>query len=104
MQRALIQYRNPKNYDLVMEALKKAGREDLIGFGPECLIKPRKIGGNGAGNGRNGAYKANSAKSGDKTGAKQTNGKAGGNNTGGKSAGSKAPHKKKTIRNVHKKK
>ena len=32
MQRALIQYRNPKNYDLVHEALIKAGRQDLIGF------------------------------------------------------------------------
>ena len=46
MQRALIQYRNPKNYDLVYEALKVAGREDLIGFGDKCLIKPRKIGKN----------------------------------------------------------
>ena len=43
MQRALIQYRNPANYDLVHEALIKAGRQDLIGFGPRCLIKPRKI-------------------------------------------------------------
>lgn len=42
MQRALIQYRNPKNYDLVKEALLKAGRQDLIGFGKECLIAPRK--------------------------------------------------------------
>ena len=42
MQRALIQYRNPKNYHLVREALEKAGREDLIGFGPECLIRPRR--------------------------------------------------------------
>lgn len=42
MQRALMQYRNPHNYDLVKEALLKAGREDLIGFGPECLIHPRK--------------------------------------------------------------
>lgn len=42
MQRALIQYRNPKNYDLVYEALIKAGRKDLIGFGPKCLIKPPK--------------------------------------------------------------
>ena len=42
MQRALIQYRNPKNYDLVREALKKAGREDLIGFDKKCLIRPRK--------------------------------------------------------------
>lgn len=42
MQRALIQYRNPKNYDLVSEALHLAHREDLIGFGPKCLIRPRK--------------------------------------------------------------
>ncbi len=43
MQRALIQYRNPENYELVKEALIKGGRKDLIGFGPECLIPPRKI-------------------------------------------------------------
>ncbi len=43
MQRALIQYKRPENYDLVKEALVKAGREDLIGFGDECLIPPRKI-------------------------------------------------------------
>ncbi|MFK5883129.1 MAG: YgiQ family radical SAM protein [Candidatus Izemoplasma sp.] len=41
MQRALIQYRNPKNYNLVFKALTKAYRTDLIGFGPNCLIKPR---------------------------------------------------------------
>ena len=40
MQRALIQYRDPKNYDLVKEALIKGHREDLIGFGPKCLIRP----------------------------------------------------------------
>ena len=40
MQRALIQYRDPKNYALVREALEKAGRQDLIGFGKECLIRP----------------------------------------------------------------
>ena len=40
MQRALIQYRNPKNYYLVREALQKAHREDLIGYGPKCLIRP----------------------------------------------------------------
>ena len=45
MQRALLQYKNPSNYHLVVAALKKADREDLIGFGPECLIKP-KHGGN----------------------------------------------------------
>ena len=41
MQRALMQYKNPKNYDLVLMALKKAGREDLIGFEKKCLIRPR---------------------------------------------------------------
>ena len=43
MQRALIQYRNPKNYDLVYEALTQAGRTDLIGFDKKCLIRPRKL-------------------------------------------------------------
>lgn len=43
MQRALIQYRNPKNYELVEEALRKTGRMDLIGFDKHCLIKPGKI-------------------------------------------------------------
>ncbi len=43
MQRALIQYRNPANYNLVYKALKMEHREDLIGFGKECLIPPRKI-------------------------------------------------------------
>lgn len=41
MQRALIQYRDGKNYELVYEALKKAGREDLIGYDKRCLIRPR---------------------------------------------------------------
>ena len=41
MQRALIQYRNPKNYDLVHEALVRAHRTDLIGFEKKCLIRPR---------------------------------------------------------------
>ncbi|MBQ9002236.1 MAG: YgiQ family radical SAM protein [Eggerthellaceae bacterium] len=42
MQRALIQYRNPRNRDLVREALHRAGREDLIGYGPKCLVRPAK--------------------------------------------------------------
>lgn len=42
MQRALIQFRKPQNYKLVLEALQKAGREDLIGFGKKCLIRPRR--------------------------------------------------------------
>ena len=43
MQRALIQYKNPENYDLVKEALLENGRKDLIGFDKKCLIPPRKM-------------------------------------------------------------
>ncbi len=113
MQRALIQYRNPKNYELVEEALKLAHREDLIGFDKKCLIRPRS-------GGRQGEYGVFSGKQGRKTG----NGRAGGNgsSTGktgyktaenrgtggslasGQSAKKAASVKKKTIRNVHKKK
>lgn len=42
MQRALLQYKNPDNYDLVKKALVKAGRKDLIGYGPKCLIAPTR--------------------------------------------------------------
>ena len=51
MQRALVQYRDPKNRELVLEALHKAGRMDLVGYGEKCLIrpsKPRPSGGRGA--------------------------------------------------------
>jgi radical SAM superfamily enzyme YgiQ (UPF0313 family) len=55
MQRALIQYRDPKNYDLVVEALHRAHREDLIGYGPKCLVRPerprQRTGGGRAGGG-----------------------------------------------------
>ncbi|MGI6217896.1 MAG: YgiQ family radical SAM protein [Coriobacteriales bacterium] len=47
LQRALIQYRNPKNHDLVVEALLKAGRGDLIGYGPKCLVRPKNPHGKG---------------------------------------------------------
>ncbi|SHK94751.1 uncharacterized radical SAM protein YgiQ [Anaerocolumna jejuensis DSM 15929] len=60
MQRALIQYRNPKNYDLVEEALTLAGRRDLIGFDKKCLIRPR-----------GGAYHRNSDKSREKASGQQ---------------------------------
>ena len=60
MQRALIQYRDPKNYALVKEALLREGRSDLIGFGAGFLIPPRephahdaKGGRKGTGSGRN---------------------------------------------------
>lgn len=52
MQRALIQYRDPKNYELVKEALQKTGRTDLIGFDKKCLIPPRKTADRGKGNDR----------------------------------------------------
>ena len=80
MQRALIQYRNPKNYDLVHEALVLAHREDLIGFDKKCLIRPRK--GTGA---------PSAIGKGSKPMAKDTKTKT-------------KAKKKSTIRNVHKKK
>lgn len=76
MQRALIQYRNPKNYDLVLEALKTAGRMDLVGYDRRCLIRPRHPNG----------------------------GKSFPSEGGRKSQDNRTPRKKKTIRNVHKKK
>jgi uncharacterized radical SAM protein YgiQ len=84
MQRALIQYRNPKNYDLVVEALKKAGREDLIGFDKHCLVRPRAP--------KSGVLKPGASKPG---GPYEKNK----NRTGQ----GKKNVKKKTIRNVHKK-
>ena len=95
MQRALIQYRNPKNYDLVYEALKKAGREDLIGFEKRCLIRPRNAGYNRPGTA--GGYQGNKGKTSGANGAKPWQ-------KDGRSEKKAAPAKKKTIRNVHKKK
>ena len=54
MQRALIQYRDPKNYDLVVEALHRAHREDLIGYGPKCLVRPERPRARATGAGRGG--------------------------------------------------
>ena len=62
MQRALIQYKNPKNYDLVHKALVQAGREDLIGFGKDALIKPK---------GQNKSYKGNNNRSNYKKGKRK---------------------------------
>lgn len=52
MQRALIQYKKPENYELVKEALIKGNRKDLIGFDKKCLIAPRKQHRNGRKNKR----------------------------------------------------
>jgi hypothetical protein len=42
LQRALLQFNRPQNAPLVREALRTAGREDLIGFSPECLVRPEQ--------------------------------------------------------------
>lgn len=42
IQRALMQYKNPANRVLVLEGLKLAGRMDLVGFGPKCLVRPER--------------------------------------------------------------
>ena len=106
MQRALIQYRNPKNYDLVKEALLKAGREDLIGFDKKCLIRPRNIQGNN--NLGNNGYTGNITKIKSNVKDNTNKRKSGKDNSKSKissSAKEKQANKgKKTIRNVHKKK
>ena len=43
IQRALMQYKNPENRELILEGLKMTGRMDLVGFGPKCLIRPREL-------------------------------------------------------------
>ena len=60
MQRALMQYRAPRNRQLVLDALQRAGRTDLIGTEPKCLLAPERRGGGQrmAGTGRSGASKA----------------------------------------------
>ncbi|MFQ9180449.1 MAG: DUF3362 domain-containing protein [Eggerthella lenta] len=69
LQRALIQYRDPKNRELVLEALRRAGRMDLVGFGPTCLLRPQgQGGGRDKGKGEAGAKPPAGAKP--KTGAK----------------------------------
>lgn len=83
MQRALIQYRNPELHDLVEEALKRAGRTDLIGYGPKCLIRPKTEKG----------YDPKHIRRGSETAGKRAG------YTGGKTK-----RKRKTIRNIHKKK
>ncbi|MBR3771979.1 MAG: DUF3362 domain-containing protein, partial [Clostridium sp.] len=90
MQRALIQYRNPDNYDLVVEALSKAKRTDLIGFGENCLVRPRKFK----------SEKEDSAKKKEKSGSKT--GQRNGRNGSGAKTNSRRTDKKKTHRNVHK--
>ena len=108
MQRALIQYRNPKNYELVKEALIKAGRTDLIGFDKKCLIRPREThwGGNGVfvGNGARGGKKAAGGAGKKMAGNGKDAFRSAGKPAGAGRTETPKPTKKKTIRNVHKKK
>ena len=94
MQRALIQYRNPQNYDIVLEALKKAGRMDLVGYDKHCLLRPKRHGGKNHGTSYS---KSRAPERGNDSGHKNTSGS-------GNASGGKRPYKKKAIRNVHKKK
>ncbi|HIX63289.1 MAG TPA: YgiQ family radical SAM protein [Candidatus Mediterraneibacter colneyensis] len=80
MQRALIQYRDPRLYDLVYEALQRAGRMDLVGYGAKCLIRPKK---DGRHTGRESGQNRSTGRIDAKHGSKK---------------------KRKTIRNIHKKK
>ncbi|MCC2253129.1 YgiQ family radical SAM protein [Ruminococcus sp. CLA-AA-H200] len=91
MQRALIQYKNPELYDLVNEALHRAGRTDLIGYGPRCLIRPRR---NGEKSGSSGERKPGASRE----------RKPGMSGRGNGTAAPGRPKKKKTIRNIHRKK
>ncbi len=101
MQRALIQYRNPKNYELVLEALTKANRTDLIGFEKHCLIKPRRMKSES-----NHFSKSNpNGKDRKSSDSRQKNSKSGDwkKKTGDSKDPKKTDKKKSTIRNVHKK-
>ena len=80
MQRALMQYRAPRNRQLVLEALQKAGRMDLVGTEPKCLIGPERHSGRGS-------------TGGSRAGGSAASGRAGvGSGRGGKQA---APAKKR---------
>ena len=99
MQRALIQYRNPENYDLVHEALVKTNRTDLIGFDAHCLIRPRKLA-------KEEAF-SDKKKTKRTPNQNQTKYKAGSSRNTEKFSGkisSQNTKKKHTIRTVHKKK
>ena len=109
LQRALIQYRRPENYELVQEALRLAGRTDLIGFGEECLIRPRQLKGRNSsykqsgGHGQAGSYPS-SHKQSEERGRKNGGRNAIGNQPTGRGYGASEHSRKKAIRNVHKKK
>ena len=113
MQRALIQYRNPANRVLVREALLKAGREDLIGYGPKCLLRPDQARGDGRAAHRDDHRRAEEISEG--RGRRASSGRTADRNntqsrsqnqgqTQGQTQERRSIQKKKTIRNVHRKK
>ncbi|MDO4261862.1 MAG: YgiQ family radical SAM protein [Eubacteriales bacterium] len=97
MQRALIQYRNPKNQALVREALVQAGREDLIGSGQKCLLRPGRGESGGKEQPRGGAQRGKDA-------GRQGRGSSGRSRADARQTGADKPAHRKTIRNIHKRK
>ena len=118
LQRALIQYRRPENRKLILEALHLAGREDLIGYGKECLVRPDHTAAD-----RTAAHRENRFDRNDRTAAHRENrfdrnehtavqreNRSEKNNRGRDRTGTALPENRKTekksrhtIRNVHKK-
>jgi len=92
MQRALIQYKKPENYELVNRALHLAHRTDLIGFGEKCLIAPRKLSQTGENVERAGQRK----KKDNQKNKKEIHAR------GARAIQKNGTHRKKTIRNTHK--
>ena len=95
IQRALMQYKNPANRELVLEGLKMTGRMDLVGYGTKCLIRPIREG--------HGEHQGND-------GGKKNNGRSDSRNTRrgltdfrGNKRNATISAKKNTIRNTHKK-
>lgn len=96
MQRALMQYRLPQNYELVYKALKQAGRDDLIGFDEKCLIRPRNIQRkiNEKYNDKNSNKNSNNKNSSDKNSSNKSNNNK--NSSNGKSQGQSSKSGSKT--------
>ena len=90
LQRALIQYRDPKNRDLVFEALRQAGRMDLVGYDKKCLIRPRK-GGKPAATGKGGSTASGPRKGGKPAAAGKGQRKGQKGSAGPSKAGPNAP-------------
>ncbi len=75
MQRALLQFKKPENADTVRRALKKCGREDLIGYGPECLVRPES-GAQGQGRGGRGGTRVPAGKKRGADGSRRADGRS----------------------------